>query len=158
MVMKKTVLILLTFVPIIVGYMVNLFLALPVIGPIVYYILPLLASVFWFYLGRLYSGGIWKTIPALLIGNATGIISLLIYLWQYLLKSDGTRNLPLTAVSQMFWDSAPTYLLARFAILFEAQPNHIGSASMIALNVLSAIYMMAVFVLGFIWGRKKRTA
>ena len=124
--MKKSVLILLTFVPIVVGYIINLSILWPAIGLIIFYILPLATSVFWFYLGRLYAGSTWKTIPALLIGNATGVISLLVYLWQYLLETDETMNLALAAASQMFSNSAPIYLLARFAILFESQPNYIG--------------------------------
>lgn len=154
--MKKSVLILLTFVPIVAGYIVNLSMTLPVIGPIVFYILPLLISVFWFYLGRQYAKRTWKTIPALLIGNATGVISLFVYLCQYLLETDETRNLALTAVAQMFSDSAPIYLLARVATLFESQPNYIGRTSMVALNIISILYMIVVFVFGFIWGRKKK--
>ena len=83
--MKKCVLVLLTFVPFIVGHIVNRSISIPVIGSIVFYVLPLLTTAFWFYLGRQYARSTWKTIPALLIGNATGIISLLIYLWQRLL-------------------------------------------------------------------------
>lgn len=154
--MKKSVLILLTFVPIVVGYIINLSILWPVIGLIIFYILPLATSIFWFYLGRLYAESTWKTIPALLIGNATGVISLLVYLWQYLLETDETMNLALVAASQMFSDSAPIYLLARFAILFESQPNYIGRASMVALNVISVMYMIVIFVLGFIWGRKTK--
>lgn len=152
--MKKSILVLLTFVPIGVGYIVNFSIAPPVVGMLIFYILPLLTSVFWFYLGKRYADSTWKTIPALLIGNATGIISLLVYLWQSLLETDQTRNVALTAASQMFSDSAPVYLLARFAILFESQPNYIGSTAMVALNVISFMYMIVIFVLGFLLGRK----
>lgn len=151
---KKSVLILLTFVPIAVGYIVNVSITLPVIGMVVFYILPLLTTVFWFYLGKLYADSAWKTLPALLFGHATGVLSLLIYLWQYLLETDETRNLALAFVSQMFSNSAPVYFLARIAILFETQPNSIGRTSVVALNVLSIIYMNMVFLFGFIWGRK----
>lgn len=152
--MKKSVLILLTFIPIVVGYIINFSVRLPVIGPILFYILPLLTSVFWFYVGRLYANSTLKTLPALFLGNAVGIISLSVYLCQYFLETDQTRNLALIAAAQMFSDSAPTYLLAKFAILFESQPNYIGRASMVALNVISILYMILIFVLGFIWGKK----
>lgn len=151
--MKKSVLAVLTFVPFIVGYIINTSIRLPVIGMIIFYVLPLLATVFWFYLGRQYARSTWKTIPALFVGNATGIVSLSIYLWQYFLKTDETRNLALMSVSQMFSDAAPTYLLGRIAILFESQPNYVGSTSMAALNVISFIYMAVVFLIGFTWER-----
>ncbi len=53
--MKKSILVLLTFVPIGVGYIVNFFIELPVVGMLLFYILPLLTSVFWFYLGKRYA-------------------------------------------------------------------------------------------------------
>ena len=154
--MKKSTLVLLTFVPIVVGYLVNITLLLPVIGMLGFYVLPLLTTVFWFYLGRQYARSDWKTIPAILIGNATGIISLLVYLWQFLLVTEEARNLPLAGASQMFSASVPTWLLARIAILFESQPNYIGRASMVALQVISVIYMLAVFCAGMLWEKKNR--
>lgn len=152
--MKKSALILLSFVPIVVGYLVNITLLLPGIGMLCYYVLPLLATVFWFYLGRKYAHSSWKTIPAILIGNATGILSLLIYLWQYLLMPDEAKNLLLTGASQMFSASAPMYLLAGIAILFEREPNYIGSASMVALQVISTIYMIIIFSGGLLWEKR----
>jgi len=97
-----------------------------------FYALPLLTTVFWFYFGRQYARSTWKTVPAILIGNATGILSLLVYLWQFLLKTDETRKLALAAASQMFSASVPTYLLGRLAILFETKQNFIGRASLVA--------------------------
>lgn len=152
--MRKLVLVLLTFVPIIVGYVVNLSLSLPVIGMVFFYLLPLFTTAFWFYLGRQYARSTWKTMPAILIGNATGIISLLIYLWQFLLETGETRNLNLAAASQMFSASAPAYLFGRVAILFEKQPNYTGITTMVALQVISVVYMIAVFSLAIFWEKR----
>lgn len=154
--MKKSILVLLTFVPFIVGYIINISIRLPMIGMIIFYVLPLLTTVFWFYLGRQYARNTWKTIPALFVGNATGVVSLLIYLWQYLFKTEETRNMTLMSVSQMFSDATPTYLLGRVAILFENEPNYIGSTSMVALNVISFVYMIVVFLFGFILEKKTK--
>ncbi len=152
--MKKSILVLLTFVPMIVGYIVNVSLLIPVVGMIVFYVLPLLMTAFWLYLGRQYARSSWKTIPALLIGNATGIVSLLIYLWQIFLETDETINLFLMSVAQMFSNAAPIYLLSKAAILFETQPNYAGRNFMVALNVMSFAYMIVVFLLGFFWEKK----
>ena len=43
--MKKSVLILLTFIPIIVGYIVNFTIRIPVIGMMIFYALPLLTTL-----------------------------------------------------------------------------------------------------------------
>jgi hypothetical protein len=55
----------------------------------------------------------------------------------------------------MFSASAPGYLLARIAILFESKPNAIGMTSMVALNVISVVYMIAVFCVAILWERDK---
>ena len=121
--MKKGVLILLTFVPIIIGWATNLMILIPIFGMILFYVLPVVTTIFWIYLGKQFAHTSWKTIPAILIGNATGIASLLLYLWQFLLKTDETRNLTLAGISQMFSASAPGYILGRLALLFEREPT-----------------------------------
>lgn len=156
--MKKSVLVLLTFVPIVVGYLVNRLLFAPVIGTGCFLILPLLTTAFWVYLGFQYARSTWKVIPAIFIGNATGILSLLIYIWQMVLETDETRNTALTVLSQMFSGAVPTYLLGRLAILFEVEPNYIGERSMIALQVLSVAYMMVVFLCGYVFGKISKRA
>lgn len=143
--MKKSILVLLTFVPVIVGYIINFSLRIPLIGMIIFYVLPLLTTVFWFYLGRQYALSTWKTVPALLIGNAAAIASLLIYLWQRLIETDQTANRTLLVVSQWFFTAAPSYLLARIAVLFEPRPDYIGETSMVALHVIAFVYMTAFF-------------
>jgi len=153
--MKKGVLILLTFVPIFVGWAVNLTILVPTIGMILFYVLPVLTTVFWIFLGKHFAHTSWKTIPAILIGNTTGIASILLYLWQVLLKTDETRNLTLTGISQMFSASAPGYILGRLAILFEREPNTIGSASAVALQVISVVYMIAIFSFAFLYEKSK---
>ncbi|MBE5948392.1 MAG: hypothetical protein E7261_05105 [Lachnospiraceae bacterium] len=150
--MKKSLLVLLTFIPIIVGYIINFTLTVPRVGVLIYYILPLLTTVFWFWLGSRFAHTTWKALPAILIGNATGIISILVYLWQYFLETDETMNMTLAFASQMFSASAPGFLLVKIAILFETKPNiTAGAATVVALNVISVVYMIMVFCIGFFW-------
>lgn len=128
---------------------------LPVIGMTAFYLLPLLTTVFWFWLGSQYAHSSWKAIPAILIGNATGIVSILVYIWQFLFETDETRNIALAVASQMFTASTPMYLFGRFAILFESQPNYAGRTAMVAMHVISVIYMLAVFSAAVVRERKQ---
>ncbi len=153
--MKKSILILLTFVPIIVGYIVNRTITIPGIGTIIYYIVPLVVLGFWFYLGSLYSKTNWKAIPSVLIGSATGVLSLILYLWQFLGQNDDTRNMALAVISQMYLASTPMYLFARLAVLFEAQPNYVGLTTAVAMQVIAVILMIVIFTAGYLWGRKR---
>ena len=153
--MKRSVLILLSFVPVVVGWLVNILLMVPVIGMASFYLLPLLTTVFWFFLGKQYARK-WKAVPGVLIAHTVGICSLLIYLWQFLLETDATRNLILAGFSQMFSASTPLYLIGRIAVLFERQPNYAGEATMVAMQVIGLVYMVIVFSVGM-YLEKKRT-
>ena len=152
--MKKSVLILLTLTPVIVGYLVNILIMVPVIGTAGFFLLPLLTTVFWFYLGKQYARR-WKPVPAVLIAHTVGICSLLVYLWQFLLETDETRSLTFAAFSQMFSASTPLYLFGRIAILFESQPNYAGRATMVAMQVIALVYMTIVFCIGIYWEKKR---
>ena len=153
--MKKSVLVLLSFVPVVVGWLVNILIMVPVIGMVGFYLLPLLTTVFWFFLGKRYARK-WKAVPAVLIAHTVGICSLLIYLWQFLLETDVTRNLTLAAFSQMFSAATPLYLFGRLAMLFESQPNYAGRASMVAMQGIGLVYMVIVFSVG-LYLEKRRT-
>ena len=153
--MKKSVLILLSLIPVVVGWLVNILIMVPVIGMAGFYLLPMLTTVFWFFLGKQYARK-WKAMPAVLIAHTVGICSLLIYLWQFLLETDVTRNLTLAAFSQMFSASAPLYLIGKIAVFFESQPDYVGSASMVAMQVIGLVYMVIVFSVG-VYLEKKRT-
>ena len=152
--MKKTILIASSLVPVIVGYLVNYLVTVPEIGMKAFFLLPLLTTVFWFYLGKQYAHR-WKPAPAILIAHAVGICSLLIYLWQFLLETDQTRNILLAGFSQMFSASTPLYLFGGIARLVESQPNYAGRATMVALQVIALIYMILVFSAG-LHSEKKR--
>ena len=154
--MKKIVLFLLTLVPVVVGYIVNVLIMVPVIGMAGFYLLPLFTTAFWIYLGKQYARR-WKTVPALLIAHAVGFCSLLVYLWQFLLETDETRNLTLAAFSQMFSASTPLYLFGGIARLVESQPNYIGRASMVAMQVIALIYMIIVFCIGIYLEKRKKS-
>ena len=152
--MKKSVLVLLTLVPVIVGYFVNILIMVPVIGMAGFYLLPLLTTVLWFYLGKQYARR-WKPVPAVLIAHTVGICSLLVYLWQFLLETDATRSVILAGFSQMFSASTPLYLFGRIARLFESQPNYAGRATMVAMQVIALVYMAIIFCIGICWEKKR---
>ncbi|OUN14439.1 hypothetical protein B5G38_13720 [Gemmiger sp. An87] len=153
--MKKRTLVLLALVPVAVGFVVNFTLFVPVVGPLLFFLLPLATTVFWVYLGGRYACAGWNAPCAILIGNAMGLLSLAVYVWQYVLLPDENVNLFLAAASQMFSAATPTYLFGRLAMLFESQPNYIGEATALALQVIAVLYMIAVFGFGYAWEKRK---
>lgn len=118
--MKKVLLVLAAFVPVLVGVVVNYTLAIPLIGSALFMLLPLLTTAFWVFLGWQYARTEWKALPAVLTANSLGILSLAVYLWQFFGYTDEARNLALAGASQMFsaapppgfWDGLPSCLKA----------------------------------------------
>lgn len=151
--MKKSELVLLTFVPILVGYLINATFFIPVIGTLLFYILPIVVLAFWFWLGSQYSKTDWGMVPSILIGSATGVLSLALYLWQFLGQSDETRNMNLAVLSQMYSAATPGYLFARLAMMFESQSNYVGKTTALAMQIIPVILMIAIFTFGYYWGK-----
>ncbi|MEL7656550.1 MAG: hypothetical protein AAGU75_11655 [Bacillota bacterium] len=152
--MKRNTLILLTFVPVVTGYILNLTLLIPGMGVLLYYLLPCITQIFWFYLGNKYSETNWNIIQSIMIGNGIGFLSLLLYFWQFWGCSDANRNLFLSALSQDF--VANTNLItAKFALLFEAEKNTFSQTSATAMQILGLLLMIIIFILGFVWGKVK---
>lgn len=73
--MKKRVLVLLTLVPVVSGYLYNLLLGVPILTTVLIYAMPLAIIIFWFWLGVKFSASGWNILSATLIANATGIAS-----------------------------------------------------------------------------------
>ena len=149
--MKKSVLILLTFVPILVGFLINFSIMVPVIGSVSFTLLPLATTVFWFYLGNKFAQSGWNVISSVLIANATGILSLLIYIWQFWFRAADTRNLVLAALSQYFSASVPMYLFGWIITAFGSQTYTI----MLSMQIFAVVFMMLVFACGFWWGKHR---
>ncbi len=110
--------------------------------------------IFWFILGRAYVK-VWRYLPGVLIGNAVGFLSLLIYLWQFLLFGDDQRSLFLAGLSQMFSASTSDLMTARIAILFEPSPTAITQVSFTAMQILGLLVMILIFTAGYIEGAIK---
>lgn len=154
--MKKSYLALLTLIPIVVGWLVNLVITIPVVGVPLFWGLPLAMLFFWFWLGKQFAGTDWSFLQSMAIGNAAGLISLALYIWQFVFETDETRNLFLAGLSQMYGAAAPTYFFGWLARMFESEPNTIGRASFLAIQVIALVLLLAVFLCGYLWQKKEK--
>jgi hypothetical protein len=156
--LRKSYLIIFAFIPAIVGYLYNFFLIqllkIPSLITFLFYILPILILSFWFWVGGKFAQRNVKVFPAILIGNSIGIVSLLLYLWQFVFVSSDSRSLYLAGFSQDF-SAGLSFFTARFAILFEPEKNVIGQATAIGIQVLGLLFMLIVFTLGYYLKKRK---
>lgn len=94
--------------PTLFGYGLNALLAAAITGGLSGLIGPFYVPlhigflILWFFSGWAYGKTALSKGAAILLGNLVGLVSLLLYLWQFLLVEDGMRNLFLSAFSQMF--------------------------------------------------------
>ena len=153
--MRKAQLVLLTVVPVIVGWLINVLIMVPVVGMLVFYVLPFGVLLFWFWLGKQYAKSGWNFVVSVIISSAAGLISLALYNWQFLFETDETRNIFLAGLSQLYSAATPSYLFGWLANMFESQPNYIGRASFLAIQVIAVVLLFVVFVCGYVKGKKE---
>lgn len=152
--LNKKMLILSTFIPIIIGYLINRTIMLPYIGMLLFYVLPFIVLIFWYWLGRQYAKTNWKPISAILIGNMTGVLSLVIYIWQFVFTNDESRSSFFAVFSQMYSAAVPTYLFGRIATMFETQPNYAGRTTMAMMQIMAVVLMIIIFSVGYFKEKK----
>lgn len=156
--MKKLLLLLYVLTPTIVGYIYDLLLPYP-IGGILPYIMPVLMIIFWFWVGGQFARTRMNLFQAVLTGNSVGLISLAVYIWQFLLTADEQRNMLLARFSQMF-GAVTDILTVRIAALFIPESDVYGAAQttnmILAMQIINLIVMIIVFTLGYLWRKRKK--
>lgn len=149
--MKKYILLLLTLVPIAVGYLSNTLWVIPWLGNLFFTIAPWATLVFWFFLGSKFAETSWNVVVSTLIANVTGILSLVVYVWQFWFVASEARNIPLAMTSQWFSASVPMYFFGRIVLMFTSQTD----AIMLAMQVISVAVMLLVFLCGYWMGKRR---
>ncbi len=155
---KKFYLLIYIVAPSVLGYLHNLFylkgISIPIINYIYMYALPFLMVYFWFWVGGQFAQNKIKVFPSVLVGNLVGIVSLLVYFWQFALIPDNQMNLFLASKSQHFSSLVSIYV-ARIAVLFEPDKNVIGSVSFYAMQIIGLVLMIIVFTAGYFYKIKR---
>ncbi|WP_438350636.1 hypothetical protein ACP8HI_08335 [Paenibacillus sp. FA6] len=130
-------------VPLIYGLVSNTFMLIipPLLSQLVF-------AVFWFWIGMKFSCLSANTVKSFFIGNSIWLLSFLLYLWQFVLLDDESRNMFLALISQYYmlpfiWSGTKLSLLFTDVI-------H-GTT----ITIISYLSMLLVFTVGFIIGKIK---
>lgn len=153
--MNKMKFVFLAFSPILLGYIFNVVILLPIMSNFLSWIFPFIQLIYWFWVGKKFSLHIDKPANAILLGNIFGIISLLVYFWQFVTLTDVNRNLWLAGFSQMFSCSL-SGLSFKIVILLNLNSGAITQALVNSIQVTGLVLMISVFSIGYIYGRKQR--
>ena len=104
-------LVLLLIIPFLVSYIINLLITigfktgldiLMSIANISLYLWAFVAAFFWFYVGKQFGKLEMPKGKSLVLGNSLWIISLLLYIWQFILLDDLKRNFFIAGISQHY--------------------------------------------------------
>lgn len=158
--MKKNTkykLILLVLVPYLAGEIINRLLGygislnIPIlmsISTILLYVLPLASVVFWFWVGRQFGSLKINKIKSFILANLLWFISLVLYIWQFIILDGENRSFLIAGISQ-------NYMLGfinpagKIIGLFT---NKIDGRMAV---ILAYIIMIIVFTIGFISRARK---
>lgn len=124
-------------IPLIYGYLANIFMIMipPLLSQIIF-------GLFWFWVGKRFAQLHGSAIKNFLIGNSIWLLSLLIYIWQFFLVNDESRNDLLAFVSQPY---ALSFLMSgrELALLFTKELD------VRLVTIISYLFMLLVFSVGF---------
>ncbi|MEA4954303.1 MAG: dephospho-CoA kinase [Pseudoflavonifractor sp.] len=158
--MKKNAwkLLLLSLAPLAVGWLFNVTIMIwsdiSLLSSLVWYGLPLAELFFWYQVGRRCRARTLGYLPALALTHWVVAVEVAVYLWQFLAVSSEARNMELAGFSQDF--NIFMIYTVRLARLFETQPNYIGQATTVAMELMGFALLVAAFSLGYLWVPKEK--
>lgn len=128
-------------IPFIYGLLSNNFVMIipPLLSQIIF-------AVFWFWVGKRLSKLGENNIKSFIIGNSIWLLSFLLYLWQFVLLNDESRNMFLALISQHYMLSF-IWSGTKLTLLFS---NVLHGTT---ITIVSYLSMLLVFTLGFIVGK-----
>lgn len=142
--------------PVLIGYLFNVMLYIPVIGSLWMYAAPFTVLYYWGWVGTVFQGkfkSVWKSVP---LGNAVGIVSFIVFLVLCQSGPQGELSYILSALSQMF--TLPLGFLTMWIAVIKEGVYDLNEASVSAVVLTQAaglVLMLAAFTIGCFIARKK---
>ena len=128
-------------IPFIYGYLSNYFLFIinPLITQIVF-------GVFWFWVGIQFAKLDGHSVKNFLVGNSLWLTSFVLFLWQFILMNDESRNTFLAGLSQHYMFS---FIWSGTSLTLLLSDTIYGTMIM----VYSYLFMLLIFGCGFIFNK-----
>lgn len=147
-----------SLVPLAVGWLFHatfmIWNAIPLVGTLLWFGLPLAELAFWYQVGRRCRAGGAGYLPALALTHWVMAAEVAVYLWQFWLVDGAGQSMALAGFSQDF--NIFSIYTMRLAMLFETQPNYVGPITMTASEVIALVLMVLIFSAGYLWPPKER--
>lgn len=115
----------------------------PLVGHIVF-------LAFWVWVGMRFAQFNGSSLKNFAWGNSLWLVSFLLYLWQFVLVDDANRNMVIAFISQCY--VIPFVVSGtQIYLLFND-----GGIDLTNITIITYIFMLVVFMIGFVWGKVKQ--
>lgn len=155
---NKYKLILLLIVPIVISYIINLLISIGFnmdssrllsIATILLRFWAFVGMIYWFFVGKWFRNLEIPKVKSFILGNSLWFISLVFYIWQFLLLDDGQRNFFIAGISQHY----PLGFVSISSTIIGVFTNRIDGN---VVTMVSYLIMLIVFAIGFIYVPKNK--
>lgn len=130
--------------PLVLGWLFNILIYYVPFSGMLIWTLNLGFVLFWFWGGRQFAKLSMNKVYSFLLGNSIWFISLLLYIWQFLILDEAARSLAIAGLSQY-------YMLFMLIIGTQIQLMYSGDINSVDIVLISYVVMLVVFTLGFIY-------
>lgn len=135
---------LIVLAPLVLGWLFNILIYYVPFSGMLIWTLNLGFVLFWFWGGRQFAKLSMNKVYSFLLGNSIWFISLLLYIWQFLILDEAARSLAIAGLSQY-------YMLFMLIIGTQIQLMYSGDINSVDIVLISYVVMLVVFTLGFIY-------
>lgn len=139
--------------PILIGYIYNILIFMPNSMIITLWLMPIAQLCYWFVIGGIFAQIYEDSLRAIITGNIAGIISYVIYIWQFLLVEPTNRILGVSMLSQMF-SIGLVPITSRLGILFENNTNKFTQTTLNAMQPIGLGFMISIFAIGYFMNKR----
>ena len=150
---SDVILLLCAILPTLFGYLYNVLMPfIPIEGVafrLYFLLLPIIFVYVWYKIGMkyLHMNIRLSLVQKVLIGNSIALLALLVFLWQFVLQTDESRNTFLAGISQCTFNFLSVYTW-RIAYAFESVQDETGSLSFIMMHVIGFVVFVVAFAFG----------
>ena len=144
---------LLVLSPILIGYIYNILIFMPNSMIITIWLMPIAQLCYWFVIGGIFAQIYENSLRAIITGNIVGIISYVIYIWQFILVEPTNRIIGISMLSQMFSISLVP-ITSRLGILFETNTNEFTQTTLNAMQPIGLFFMISIFAVGYYMNKR----
>lgn len=158
---ENGMLLLLAVSPIVIGFFYYVVIQLPVIGTIWMYAAPFTVLYYWGWVATVFRSHFQNFLKAIVWMNILGVVSYVLYIWQYALVEEGAQ-IPVLAVLSQLYTVSLGFITMWIGILLDGKSSidteTLSVTASVITETIALLLMIAASVIGyFTWKSQEET-